>query len=109
VFGESEFERSLAEIAATERRLVEPQSGPELTEADWARARDTLAAAPPPPADAAEAAWIYQGPLDTYRVQRHIEKLRADHRIAHPDRVTRLGSKEFRDAAEALAPQARPP
>jgi hypothetical protein len=29
--------------------------------------------------------------------------------MAHPDRVTRLGSKEFREAAEALAKQARPP
>jgi hypothetical protein len=150
VLGESELERSLAEIAATERRLAEPESAPDLTEADWARARDTLASAPAPRASEAEAAaaeerdalvaridrllaepapveaddvdladaivftawgrpWIYQGPLDTYRVERHIEKLRSEHRMAHPDRVTRLGSAEFREAAEALAAPARPP
>ena len=53
--------------------------------------------------------WIYQGPIDTWRVERHIEKLRAEHRMAHPDRVTRLGSAAFRQAAEALAAQTRPP
>jgi hypothetical protein len=53
--------------------------------------------------------WIYQGPIDTRRVERHIEKLRAEHRMAHPDRVTRLGSAEFRQGAEALAAQTRPP
>src|SRR5215831_3531602 len=115
VFDESELERSLAELAATERRLVEPESAPDLTEADWAHARDTLAAAPPAPADIgwveaqqetdalvaridrllgspvpvepddvdlADAIvftawgrpWIYQGPTDTRRVLRHIEK-----------------------------------